>query len=170
MKNYIAIVAMLLTTTVLSAKEKCLKNESVELEDVTYSVSKDMPKYLKGAKIVVVLADGTKSEVPAEKFMVVPRKQKTVVGSNKTLNKVILCTNDENETRNLLMVEARKDITDTDSEVDAIPGGVKATTKSNQALVPGVNYFRRKVLDTQFGAGVGVDTNGVVKGILGYEF
>jgi hypothetical protein len=41
----------------------------------TKTISTDVPAHLKGAKIIIILANGQRSEASAELFKVVPRKQ-----------------------------------------------------------------------------------------------
>jgi hypothetical protein len=160
-------ISLLLVVSVANAGESCQESESVATQDVVYKVNKDMPNHLKGAKITVTLADGSSSTVPAEKFMVVPRKQQTVVGQDKVVSKNLVCSKSE---KNILMAELRKDVKNIDTETTAIPGGEQVTVRSNKALIPGINYYRRELFDTRFGAGVGVDSNGTVKGMLGLDF
>ncbi len=161
------IIFTLLLSSVSYAGEKCSESQTEQLEDVVYEVNADIPSHLKGAKITVKLADGRESTVPAEKFMVVPRKQKTVLGQNKLVSKNVTCSKDGN--KNLLMLEARHDVTELESSTTTGPNSQTISVKSKKELVPGVNYFRRELIGP-VGAGIGIDTNGTPKGMLGVEF
>jgi hypothetical protein len=167
MKNLILVLFLLFAASSF-AGETCNEDVDVRNEDVVYTVNKDMPKYLEGATITVTLANGKSSTVPAEKFMVVPRVQKTVVGQNVLIAKKVTCSKSGN--KNLLIGEVRKDVTGHETKTEAIPGGIQSTTSSVKEVVPGINYYRRELFDSSLGAGVGVDTNGTVKGLIGIEF
>lgn len=158
---------ILILISSLALAKDCTETTQVSSQDVVHNVNTSMPKHLKGAMITVTLADGKSSQVPAERFMVVPRKQQTVVGQDKTVSKQVSCKSDK---KNLVIADLRKDVTGMDTETSLVPGGVQAKTRSERELVPGINYFRRQVLDSDVGLGVGVDTNGTVKGMLGVEF
>lgn len=162
------IFLLIAVVSVAQAKETCEESIEVHSQDVTYEVNTDMPKHLKGATITVTLADGKTSTVPAEKFMVVPRVQKTVVGQNKILAKNVTCSKSGN--KNILIGEVRKDVTGHETKTEAIPGGIKSSTSSVKEVVPGINYYRRELFDSSIGAGVGVDTNGTVKALIGVDF
>jgi len=166
--KHLIIFLLFAVVSVAQAKETCEESVTQHIEDVVYEVNTDMPKHLKGATITVTLADGKTSTVPAERFMVVPRVQKTVVGQNVLLAKNVTCSKSGN--KNILIGEVRKDVTGHETTTEAIPGGIKSTTKSVKELVPGVNYYRRELFDTPVGAGVGVDTNGTVKALIGIDF
>jgi hypothetical protein len=145
------LLILLLSTTALA-------------KEVTYAVNKNIPNHLKGATITITLANGKTSTVSADKFMVVPRKQYTVVGESSTATKTVTCSAKKN--KNLIMLEARKDITELDTEVN----GQQAKTIAKKNIIPGLNYYRRDVLDTKFGAGAGADTNGTLKVLVGFDF
>ncbi len=146
----------------------CKEETSQETQEVVHKVDTQTPSHLKGAKITITLADGSSSTVPAEKFMVVPRKQLTVVGENKTVKQKLTCSGKEK--KNIVMLDAERQITDLNTSTEATATGVTARTRSERTLVPGVNYYRRQLFDTAVGAGVGVDANGNVKGMIGLDF
>ena len=156
------LLLLLLSTTVTA--NECSESSKKQSDEVTYAVNKDIPNHLKGATITVTLVDGRTSTVSADKFMLVPRKQYTVVGESSTTTKTVTCK--AKNKKNILMVEARKDITELDTETTV--NQAKVVTRKD--LVPGFNYYRREVLDSRFGLGGGIDTNGTVKALLGVEF
>ena len=147
--------------------EDCTESQTVSAEQVVYSVSKDIPKHLKGATITITQADGKTSTVPAEKFMVVPRKQTTVLGENKTISKKLTCSNGK---KNSIIAGGRKDTVGHRVETSSIPNGQQVKVYSEKDLVPDINYYRREILDTPIGAGVGVDSNGTLRGSVGFDF
>jgi hypothetical protein len=147
--------------------ENCSESQTESSEQVVYNVSKDMPKHLKGATITITLADGKTSTVPAEKFMVVPRKQTTVLGENKTISKKLTCSNGK---KNSIIAGGRKDTVGHRVETSSTPNGQQAKVYSEKDLVPDINYYRREILDTPIGAGVGVDSNGTLRGSVGFDF
>jgi acyl-CoA hydrolase len=159
MKSILLLLA--LTTTALASND-CTETTDVSSEPVTYEVNKRLPEHLEGATIIVRLKDGRESSVPAERYMVVPRKQQLVVGENKVLSRSIRC---DDKDRNLLVGEVRKDHRGLDTEVN----GSEAKTVSKRDLVPGVNYLRREVIGP-IGIGAGIDANGTLKGLIGVEF
>jgi hypothetical protein len=162
--KYAIVFMIMFLVSVVNAAENCSESAQVETQDVVYEVNTELPKHLKGATITVTLADGKTSTVPAEKFMVVPRKQKTLVGQNQTLTKKLYCK--VSGKKNIIMGEARKDVT----EIETTTNGKSASVHSKKEVVPGLNYYRRELFDSPIGAGVGVDTNGTVKGMIGLDF
>lgn len=159
------MMILLSFVSVANAGETCSESTSETAQEVVYEVNKDMPKYLQGATITVTQADGKTSTVPAEKFMVVPRKQKTVLGQNKQTSKIVSCTKPSDK-KNIVFADARKDFKGLDVTTD----GKTAIVESKKGIVPGVNYYRRELLDSPIGAGVGLDSNGTLKGMIGIDF
>lgn len=138
---------------------KC--DETTSREDVKYEVSAKVPEFLKGASIIVVKANGEASKVSAEEFMVVKRKATYVAGQN--VNKTLTCSS---KYRNNLILEGRRDYTD----VSIKESGQTLNVYHEKEFVPGANYYRRELFDTRIGAGVGIDANGTVKGLVGVDF
>lgn len=158
------IIALSLIASNVYAGETCSESQNVSSQEVAYEVNTSLPKHLKGATITVTLADGRTSTVPADKFMVVPRKQKTVLGQNQTITKKLSCN--ASSKKNILIGEFRKDVT----EIETTTSGKTVNVESKKELVPGVNYYRRELFDSPIGAGVGIDTNGTIKGMVGLDF
>lgn len=144
----------------------CSESRNTIAEDVVYSVDTTQPKALKDAVITVTLADGKTVTFKSSEFMVVPRKQKTILGQNKVVTSKITCSDND---KNIVSIEARKDYKRS-SVKETTSGGTKqldlVITKST---IPGVNYFRRELVG-DVGAGVGVDSNKVIKATIGVEF
>jgi len=156
------LLILLLSTSTLA--NDCSESVEKQSNEVTYAVNKDMPKHLKGATITITLSDGSTSTVSADKFMVVPRKQYTVVGESTSTIKTMTCK--AKTKKNNLMVDARKDITGLDTETN----GSQAKVIAKKALVPGINYYRREVLDSNIGLGAGIDANTTFKVLVGFDF
>ena len=66
-------------TSLAYAKEQCSTTSQIDEVLETQVITTDVPSHLKGAKIIVRRADGKESEVPAELFKVVPRRQQRIV-------------------------------------------------------------------------------------------
>lgn len=171
MKTILVILgALMLVQGVSAAEQQCKQKRNVINEEVVYEVNKGLPKHLIGATITVTQADGKTSTVPAERFMVVPRKQKTVVGSNSVTVVTNDCVNDLDVKKNTVMIEGAQGIHDIKTETTTGPGTVTAKTYVEKEIVPGIDYYRRQILDTPIGAGVGIDAHGKGKAFLGLDF
>ncbi len=163
------ILSMLFAVNSFAATD-CSEVENVEAKDVVYKVNTDMPKHLKGATITVTLADGKSSTVPADKFMVVPRKQQTVVGQDKLVNKTVSCLTKDDARKNLVFVNAQKEYTGVETRTTAVPNGTQLAVDVKKEVVPGLNYYRRDIKDSRIGAGLGLDAKGQVNGMIGLDF
>jgi hypothetical protein len=165
------IVLLFLATQQAYTSDVCTQEESKTNTDVVYNVNTSMPKYLKGATITVTQADGKTSTVPAEKFMVVPRKQQTVVGVSENTTKTVVCQGKRKRDPALSVIgEFRKDVTD----ITTTTSGPTTKVESNKELVPGVSVYGRDLLRISdklgVGAGLGVDSNGTLNGKIGIDF
>lgn len=158
------LLALLLPLTVHAT---CDTTYEQEFEHTSHEISTDMPKFLKGATITVTLANGKSSTVPADKFMVVPRKQYFIAGVNKTVIKNTTCA--PKDKKNNIMVGVKKEVTDLEVSTATIPGGKKAEVTSVDEYLPTVRYYREDVL-SNVGLGVGVDTKGKVEATIGVGF
>lgn len=166
MKN-ILIATLIYTLAIgLARAEECIEESSTITQDVVHNVNKDIPKHLRGATIIVRQADGRETTVPAEKFMVVPRKQQTVVGQNKIVSKKLTC--DKDQKKNILYVGAKRELTDLETKTNAI--NKSAQVDSLKTLTPSINYMRRKVLDSDLNLGIGIDKNSQIGGTVGLDF
>lgn len=161
MKNLLIAFSIYFAAIGLVRADEC-KETQVITQDVVHQVNKDIPKHLQGATITVRLANGKETTVPAEKFMVVPRKQYTVAGKNKAVR--LTCNKDVK--KNIVMIEAERDVDD----LEVRTNGKSAQVDSLKSLTPGINYYRRQILDSDLGIGAGVDENGTVKGMIGLDF
>ena len=162
-----ALLLITLFSSITFANE-CKEVSKRIVQEVVHTVNTDVPKHLQGATITITKADGTSSTVPAEKFMVVPRKQKTIVGENVAVTVDRTCQAEEQ--LNTLFLDVKKLPSKIESSIESLPNGTKATSTIHKDVVPGLNYYRRKMLETPVGAGVGLDANGTLKGMIGMDF
>lgn len=160
-------VLVFLMSMSAQAKELCTQDRKEIQEEVKYEVNKGLPSHLVGAKITVTLADGSSSTVPAEKFMVVPRVQKTVLGVNKAVVVTESCKGSGN--KHTVMLGGRKDIKGHTVETKTTPTGAQADVYADKGLVGDVGLYVRKLVG-DVGAGASVDTNGTPRVFIGIDF
>ena len=70
------------------------------------------------------------------------------------------------ERKNVVMLGIRKDFSGLETESTTN----RASVYSNKNLVPDLSYMRRKLLDSNFDAGLSIDTNTTLRAFGGYEF
>lgn len=165
MFKYIILLMIFINTAY--ANENCSEQQYLETEEVVYSVDTILPKHLKGATICITLHDGKSSCVPSEKYMIVPRKQKTVLGENKVITKSFRRTNTStSDKKHMLFTDIRKDYKGLDIDIN----DTTATVETRKGLIPSINYYHRQVFDSPLGLGIGIDSNSTFRGIAGVEF
>jgi hypothetical protein len=86
MKKYIILFALFLPIVSIAGEERCEDFSSGEQIEEQLNISTDVPNFLKGATIIVRLANGKESVLSADKFKVVPRKQQFIVTKTKISN------------------------------------------------------------------------------------
>jgi len=141
---------------------------------VDQDVNTPVPKELEEAKILIRTKDGKIREMRAEEFKVVPRKQQFKVKERVITvpcepTEIIVEKRvevEKAEPRNMIMLGAKRGRVGVTKEVQA----GTARVYSNKDLVPDLSYMRRRVLDSSFAAGVGVDTEAELRLFVGYEF
>ena len=168
MKNLLIILVVHLMAAGLANADDCSEKTITQTNPVKYEVNKNLPKYLQGATITVRLANGKETTVPAERFAVVPRVQQFVVGQAVNTSKTLTCKAKVN--KNTVSVGMRKDVTGLSKQASVIPNGQQLKITQDKELIPDINYYRRNVLDSHLGAGVGVDTKGVPRIQVGFDF
>lgn len=127
-------------------------------------INTDVPKHLQDATIIIRTKDGRESTISANQFKVVPRKQQFIV--TKVKEHTERTCKVSGKEKNLLMFGGRRDHKDIDTNVV----GKTATVSSEKGLVVDATYMRQNVLDSKLGVGAGIDSNGVVRGVVGVEF
>lgn len=75
----LTLAVFLIVATKVFAGDSCVISSQQEEIQETKLITTDVPKHLKGAVILIIQVDGSKSAVPAELFKVVPRKQQRIV-------------------------------------------------------------------------------------------
>lgn len=153
---------MLFTTSVFADTNCKVESTASKVEETT-EIKTDVPNHLKGAQIIVRLADGRESVVPAEKFKVVPRLQQYLV-TKVSSSTVKSCTNlDHNRNRiSLLGGEAPTGHLDRDGNAD------KTTVESERGLVGGAQYQR--LLTDKLSVGIQGQTNKSGMVLIGVDF
>ena len=126
-----------------------------------------MPKALKDGEIVVRTKDGKEYKMSANDFKVVPRKQQfkikeRIIGAHQELPSPP--KKEKDESSGVLMLGLSYDYVNLDTKVE--PG--KVTLYSEKGAVLDLSYYKRKMFG-DFGLGLGVNTNGAPKAILGME-
>lgn len=145
----------------ISAHAKCVDStESTRYEDKEVS-RVNQPKALEGATILVGTKDGQVYQFPADEYMVVKRV-KTTKTINVKQSRVTVCGGEKNE----LVLGARKDHT----TLSASSTSSSAVVRSEKGLVLDATYIRKDLFKEGVGAGLGIDTNGTPKAVIGIEF
>lgn len=166
----ITLITILLSFN-LSAQEQC----DQKCREIKQDVNTPTPEELKDAEIIIKTKDGKERKVSANEFKVVKRKQQF-----KVVERVVTIKKDEvtqapetkieyvkaSETKNIVMLGLRKDHESYSTEIN----GNSTTVFSNKELIVDLSYYRRKLFDTSFGAGVGLDTNKTPRAFVGFEF
>ena len=168
MKNLLIILTVHLMAAGLANADDCSEKTITQTNPVKYEVNKNLPKYLQGATITVRLANGKETTVPAERFAVVPRSQQFVVGQAVNTSKTLTCK--AKSKRNNVIVDVRRDFVGVNKVASSTATTQTLKVTSDKAIIPAINYYRRQVLESDLGLGVGVDSSGVLKGMLGIEF
>lgn len=161
----IAALAVALIADIASAQETC------RVETKVQDVNTPVPKELEDAKIIIRTKDGKEQEMSANEFKVVKRKQqfkvtKEIVTQTAPAPVEVIKEVPAKENKNLVMLGVSYDYTDLTSETS----GNTIRLYSNKGPVVDLQYLRRQVWGSKFGLGLGLNTNGAPKGILGYEF
>ncbi len=166
--KYAIILLTMFLTNVYAKADTCSTETSAEQVEEQAEIKTDVPKHLIGAKIIVRLADGGESEVPAEKFKVVPRLQQYLV-TKVSKNTVKSCTklDDKRHRVSLMAGEAPTGHLDRDGNT------AKTTIESERGIVGGAQYQYRtgvRVLNLPVSVGGQLQTNESGAVLLGVDF
>jgi len=157
MKNLFLI---LLLAGTANAGDNCSETIGSTKVQEEHEITTSVPKHLEGATIIVRLANGKESQVPAEKFKVVPRRQQFVVAAT-TVSKTISCSSKSSNRFSLLGgYGARNGLTTTKN-------GNNVTVETSSGLVGGAQY--QVMLDDFFSVGVQGQTNGTGSVLIGVD-
>jgi hypothetical protein len=161
MKKLIAIFTLIIPTLTL-ASENCSTITGAETVEEKLEIKTDVPKFLKGATIIVRTADGKETSVPAEKFKVVPRKQQFIVSKTKQLDKT-MCSAELNKNRVSLLAGYG-----TLEGFSRSKTATSVTVESETGLVGGAQYQR--LLTDRISVGAQVQTNDTTLVNVGLDF
>lgn len=70
------------------------------------------------------------------------------------------------QNKNTLMLEGRRDHTNLSTKVS----GSSVKVISQKSIILGLDYYRREILDSHLGLGVGIDSNSTFKALIGLDF
>lgn len=176
MKKLLYIIVALVVSATAFAKEECSTKTGEQVVTGQLVIDTKVPKHLKGAVIIVRLADGTESTVPAEKFKVVPRKQQYLTTDTQVSSQTQCLRETEVEKivkaeplRNRISVSAGKG-----------PKGGLSTSRSSEKVkvetstgaVGGLQYQRSisDLFDDRLSVGGQIQTNKSIMGTVGVDF
>ena len=145
------------------AKNNCVTTSSTEQVLETVVINTDVPSHLKGATIIVKQADGRTSEVPAELFKVVPRKQQRIITKVQN-DKLMSCTeltHHKNRVSALAGFGPREGL-----NKDIEPN--KVDVESKVGVVGGLQYQRN--ITEKISLGVQGQTNKTGLAVIGFDF
>jgi hypothetical protein len=157
MKSLIIFLLAFSVSLQAACKEELFKSEVMG----QYLISTDVPSHLKGATITVTKADGTSSNVPAEQFKVVPRKQQFITKHTQS-GKIVSCEGLSAKNRVRLMGGVGP------NGLKESRSGTTVTIKSRQSEVFGAGYDR--LLTDKFSLGLQGFSNGQGTIGLGIDF
>lgn len=157
MKKLISLVLITAFPSLTLALE-CNTSTSEVVEEM--ALGTDVPKYLEGAVITVTLKDGKTSQVPAEKFKVVPRIQQFIV-TKMAISKT--CVPEKNR---LSLGAGRGPKAGLKSDKSAEPSVVSVESKAGAV---GAAQYQRMVSD-RISIGVQGQTNKTGLIMLGIDF
>lgn len=168
------LVALLLAAGPVYAENSCKNSCEITKQDVNTPV----PIELKGAKIIVRSKDGKEHEVRAEDYKVVPRKQQfKIVKKTMPCNPVIIERTVTVETevyakqrKNVIIGGLSYGYTSLSSESSSSGTLNSAKVYSNKGPIADIGYMRRRLFDSNFGAGLSINTTLAPRAFLGYEF
>lgn len=161
MKNLLILAFFICSAAFASDNCTTVSSSEAVLETQLYGT--DVPSHLKGAKIIIQQADGKVSEVPAERFKVVPRKQQRVITrvASHTLKSCKEISFRKNRVAALAGLGQREGLTK-----DVSASRIDIETKTG--LVGGLQYQRS--LNDRFSVGAQAQTNKTGSLMIGLDF
>lgn len=157
------ILTALLMISTAYAGENCTTRSDEGTVQETTVITTDVPAHLKGATIVVRLANGKESSVPAEQFKVVPRVQQRLI--TKVQTKELTVCKEILDNKNRVSLLGGQGLT---GSLDKNIGLAGASVKSNTGLVGGLQY-QRSITD-RISVGVQSQTNKTNSLMIGVDF
>lgn len=161
--NKLLLLALFVPSLCFASDPVCSEQVGKEEVDEQTEITTAVPSHLKGATIIVRLADGKETTVPAERFKVVPRVQEFVV-TKTSVTKVTSCTtNDPRKNRvSLLGGHGAK------AGLDTSTTGSTVEVESRTGVVGGAQYQR--MLGERLSIGGQLQTNKTGSVLLGLDF
>ena len=158
------LLIMLLVTTNAYSKSCVISSTQEEVKE-TRLISRDVPSHLKGAKIIVKLADGRESTVSAEDFKVVPRKQERIITKVETQSSLVC-----HETLNVTSKNRVSVLAGNGARAGLDRNGITNGTevKSRTGFVGGLQYQR--LLNEKISIGAQGQTNETGSLMIGLDF
>jgi hypothetical protein len=157
------MITLIMLVNMIFAQD-CTETVGQEQVEKVQQISTDVPKHLVDAVIIVRTKDGRESQVSANQFKVVPRKQQFIVTETSKLSKQV-CKVDVKD-KNMVILGGRRDHTGLTKEVNGNVG----VLSSERGAVFDAGYMRKNLFGTPLGVGGSVDTNGTLRGTVGVEF
>lgn len=164
MKTKLIVAAALLLTPYLPAKE-CRVERAVETKEEKRDINTQVPKELKGARIIVRTADGKEREMSIEQFKVVPRKQQFVVSKVTEVEKLVCEAPKAELPKNRVMILGGKGPS---GDLSLSKKPTMAEVKTEPELVVGAGYQRR--VYEALSVGGQLQTNGTALFSVGLDF
>jgi hypothetical protein len=131
--------------------------EKKDMEVVT-----DMPKHLKGSKIIIVKADGSQEILKPEEYMVVKRKHTRPVMSEKVTSNTLQCNS--SNVKNIVSLKAINSYGDPDKSIR----GQKGTISISRETTLGAQYQRNVGKNIYLGVEGGLNQSAGVMIGLGF--
>lgn len=125
----ILLVMMLMLNICYAQSMSCGQTKtSTTLEKKELDVVTEVPNHLKGARIILVKADGSQETLKAEDFMVVKRKHKRPIFEEKTVSSRLECQN--NGVKNIVSLKAVNSYGSPDRTIHGNSGTVSVSRSS----------------------------------------
>jgi hypothetical protein len=159
MKSLILALVLFPVVAFADCRTDISNSEVKEAKNIDASV----PQNLQGAKYIIVLIDGSQSELSSAEFKLVRRKQERIV-TKETVTKTVSCQADpkRNRVSGLLGNVAQGGLNRNDANPETVE------VESNVGVVGGVMYQR--LLTDRLSLGVQVQTSETALGVVGVEF
>lgn len=156
------ILATILFPIYAQSSNICEQTIGEEVVEEQLEISTNVPNHLKGATIIIRLADGTESSVTAEKFKVVPRIQQFIVTKTAKTD-VTVCKNDFKKNRvSIHAGNGPKEGLKSKTAVDSVE------IESRVGAIGGVQYQR--LVTDKVSIGAQIQTNESVLIGIGLDF
>lgn len=159
--KYLVLVSMLMVNICYAQSMSCGQTQTTSsLEKKDMEVITEMPKHLKGSKIILVKADGSSEVLKIEDYMVVKRKHTRPLMREKVVSSTLKCQS--SQIKNIVSLKAVNSYANPEKSIS----GKKGTISIGRETTLGAQYQRN--LGKDIFLGVEGDLNqgaGVMLGI-----